>query len=107
MTRNDLNGSNGANKSPSGDRGATKRRRYVQTKPDNRGKRLKPFRDCLMDKNMTVTEFASRLGLSRQTINFRWNSDDCTISNAEEMAEVLGYKFTWKLEPLVKDFGEE
>lgn len=107
MTKDDSNGSPGANKSQFGGRGATKRRRYVQSKPDNRGKRLKPFRESLMDKNMTVTEFASRLGVSRQTINFRWNSDDCTISNAEEMAKVLGYKFSWKLEPIVKDFGEE
>ena len=86
--------------------GTSRRRRYVPGKSDNRGERLKPFRDQLMQNNMTVTEFASKLGLSRQTINFRWNTDDCTLSNAEEMAKALGCKFTWKLEPLVKDFGE-
>jgi len=87
-------------------KGTTRRRRYVPGKSENRGERLKPFRDQLMANNMTVTEFANKLGLSRQTINFRWNTDDCTISNAEEMARVLGCKFTWKLEPLVKDFGD-
>ncbi|MBR6415549.1 MAG: helix-turn-helix transcriptional regulator [Bacteroidales bacterium] len=82
------------------------RRRYVPGKSDNRGERLKPYREELLERNMTVTEFANRLGVSRQTINFRWNSDDCSLSDAEKMAEVLDCKFVWKLEPIVKDFGE-
>jgi len=82
------------------------RRRYVPGKSDNRGDRLKPYREELSNQNMTVTEFANRLGVSRQTINFRWNVDDCSLSDAEKMASVLGCKFVWKLEPIVKDFGE-
>ena len=61
----------------------------------NRGERLKPILHSLIERNMSVTELAEKLGMTRQGLNLRFAKGDCNLSDMEEMAKVLGYKFEW------------
>ena len=72
--------------------------KYVPGLSKARGPRLKPFRMAQIDQGMTTTELARRLGVKRQTLNARWNKDDCNIVDCEKMAAALGLKFVWHLE---------
>ena len=61
----------------------------------NRGERLKPILHSLIERNMSVTELAEKLGMTRQGLNLRFAKGDCNLSDMEAMAEALGYKFDW------------
>jgi hypothetical protein len=64
-----------------------------------KGMRLRPFFDILVDNNMSIAELARRCGMAKQSMSTRFAVDDCRCSDMEEMAEALGYKFVWYLEP--------
>ena len=63
-----------------------------------RGERLKPLLVKLIEENVTIMQLADMCGISRQGMNSRLAKDDCKLSDMEEMAAKLGYKFTWRLE---------
>ena len=66
---------------------------------NKKGMRLRPFFDILVDNNMSIAELARRCGMAKQSMSTRFAVDDCRCSDMEEMAEALGYKFVWYLEP--------
>lgn len=63
-----------------------------------RGDRLKPLLVKLIDENITIQQLADRCEISRQGMNSRMAKDDCKLSDMEQMADKLGYKFIWTLE---------
>ena len=74
--------------------------KYIPGLSKARGPRLRPFRMAQLDRGMTTTELARRLDVKRQTLNARWNKDDCNIVDCEKMAAALGLRFVWYLEEL-------
>ena len=64
-----------------------------------KGSRLRPLFDVLVDENMSISELARRCGMAKQSMSTRFAVDDCRVSDMEQMAEALGYKFVWYLEP--------
>lgn len=62
-----------------------------------RGERLKPLLVTLIEENITVQQLADKCEISRQGMNSRLAKDDCKLSDMEQMAEKLGYSFTWTL----------
>ena len=60
-------------------------------------KRLRKLRLFLRNNEISMAELAKRCNLSRQCISLRFSLDDCKLSDMEQMAEALGYEFTWSL----------
>lgn len=87
------------------------KRIYIRQNPlgptSKRGARLRPVLHCMIDENVTVTELAERLGMSRQGVNLRLAKGDCALSEMEKMAKALGYKFEWKLTKIEKKVEEK
>ncbi len=72
-------------------------RRSITQFRGKRGNRLSQLRHALSDEGVSLTELAKRCNLSRQSISLRFSIDDCKMSDMEQMAEALGYEFTWSL----------
>ena len=68
-----------------------------------KGARLRPVFDYLMDENVSLSELGRRVGISRQSMSTRFAVDDCRVSDPEQMAEAVGCKLVWKLEPIEEE----
>ena len=61
------------------------------------GRRLRPVIIAMMDENVSISDLADRLGLSRQSVNRWFQVDDIRVTSLEEMVDALGYELEWKL----------
>ena len=68
-----------------------------------KGLRLRPLFDKLVDQNMSISELARRGGIAKQSMSTRFAVDDCRVSDLEQMAEAVGCKLVWKLEPIEEE----
>lgn len=64
------------------------------------GKRMRPALDTLLDENVSISELAEKMGMSRSALNRWFQLDDARLSGLEEIGKALGYHVEWKL---VKD----
>lgn len=60
------------------------------------GKRLRPVIIAMMDENVSISDLADKLGLSRQSVNRWFQIDDVKFTSLEEIGEALGYDLEWK-----------
>jgi len=61
------------------------------------GRRLRPVVIAMMDENVSISDLADRLGLSRQSVNRWFQVDDIRFTSLEEMVDALGYELEWRL----------
>lgn len=59
---------------------------------------LKPIMQYLFEKNVSVPDLAKRCGLTPGGMAFRIREGVCMMSQMEEMAEAMGYRFVWSWE---------
>ena len=52
---------------------------------------------------MSISELARRCGIAKQSMSTRFAVDDCRVSDLEQMAEAVGCKLVWKLEPIEEE----
>ena len=73
----------------------TNEKTFPVTPKLRKGTRLRPVIDVMMDENITVSEFANRVGITKQAMSYRFYRDDVYLSAMEKMAEAIGYEFVW------------
>ena len=61
------------------------------------GRRLRPVIIAMMDENVSISDLADKLGLSRQSVNRWFQVDDIRFTSLEEMVDALGYELEWRL----------
>ena len=49
----------------------------------------------MLTQNVSATELARRVGISRQSMTARLKTDDCKMSDLQEMAQALGCELVW------------
>ncbi len=66
------------------------------------GRMLAFLREFICRKYRTLSDFADASNMTRQGVHWIFTKDDCTLSKAEELVGVMGYKLGLRLEPLDK-----
>ena len=52
----------------------------------------KEIKKILIDKDMTLTDLAEKLGVTQQNVSAKFKKNDMRISEIEKILGVLGYK---------------
>ena len=65
--------------------------------------RLKPVLGYLFEKNLSIPDLATRVGMSRAGMVYRLRESVCMMSDMEAMAEAAGYRFVWSWEPISEE----
>ncbi len=78
-----------------------KKRRAYQRAPLNidvqRDPCLQPLLDILLRENISISELAQRLGMSRSGLSYRFLTGNCSMKDMDHIGEAIGYEFTWKM----------
>ncbi len=78
-----------------------KKRRAYQRAPLNidvqRDPCLQPLLDILLKENISISELAQRLGMSRSGLSYRFLTGNCSMKDMDQIGEAIGYDFTWKM----------
>ena len=53
---------------------------------------VKEIKKILIDKDMTLTDLAEKLGITQQNVSAKLKKNDMRISEIEKILGVLGYK---------------
>ena len=61
---------------------------------------LRPVLGYLFEKNITIPDLARRCGITPAGMAFRLREGVCMMSQIEEMAAAVGYRFVWSWEDI-------
>ena len=75
-------------------------KRAVRPMTKFNSKLLRPVLGYLFEKNITIPDFARRCGVTPAGMAFRLREGVCMMSQMEEMAAAVGYRFVWSWEDM-------